>query len=227
MQIINYNLRSDIRVKFLDEYGYETNTTYNNFTRGTIKNPYDKTIYGIGYLGEGGHHPHAGNNGIQFDKYTAWQHMIGRCYCEEKRSSHPAYAGCTVCKEWHNFQNFAEWYENNFYEVGDGIRMHIDKDVLVKGNKVYSPSTCIILPQRINMLFVKKSRITDSDLPTGIRRTPTGFMAEYNTKYLGIYNTLDKAIKQYEIEKRIHIKELANEYKDKLPKYVYDALLRW
>lgn len=227
MQIIEYNLRSDIRIKFLDEYGYETNTTYQNFKRGVMKNQYDKTIYGIGYLGEGKHHPHAGNDGIQFEKYTAWQHMIGRCYCEEKRESHPAYAGCTVCEEWWNFQTFAEWYEENFYDLGDGTRMHIDKDVMVKGNKIYSPSTCIILPQRINMIFMQKEKKRDIDLPNAIYRCKTGYQASYNGKSLGVFKTLESAIEAHDKEMRIHIKLIANEYRGRIPDYIYEALLKW
>lgn len=107
------------------------------------------------------------------------------------------------------------------------LRMHIDKDVLMKDNKIYSPDSCIFLPQKINMLFMKKSRITDSDLPTGIRRTVSGFSAEYNTKYLGAYEILEDAIEQYNIEKRIHISELSNEYKNILPPKIYNALVNW
>jgi hypothetical protein len=227
MQIIEYKLRSNIRIKFLDEYGYETNTTYQNFMRGVMKNPYDKTIYGIGYLGDGKHHPHAGNNGIQFDKYTVWQHMIGRCYCEEKRSDHPAYAGCTVCKEWHNFQNFGDWYDDNFYDISDGTRMHIDKDVLQRENKIYSPETCIFLPQRINMIFMDKEKNRDVDLPNAIYRCVNGFQSSYNGKSLGVFKTLEEAITAHDSKKRIHIKQVVNEYKNVLPPYIYDYLLKW
>jgi hypothetical protein len=89
--------------------------------------------------------------------------------------------------------------------------MHIDKDILVKWNTIYAPDKCLIVPQRINMLFLKQVRLKDPDLPNRIRRSATGFMAEYNTKYLGVYKTLDEAIKNYEIEKRIHIRNIADD----------------
>lgn len=227
MEIIGYNIQSDMRIKFLDQYGYETNTTYSNFIKGQIKNPYDKTIYGVGCLGEGKYKAYMKGVHIQTKKYTAWQNMLCRCYHEKDRHLHATYEECIVCDEWLNYQNFAQWYDDNFYDVEDGKRMHIDKDILCKGGKIYSPETCIFVPQRINMLFMKKSRITDSDLPTGIRRTSTGFIAEYNTKYLGNYESLEEATTEYEKEKRMHIKELANEYRDRLPPYVYSVLLAW
>jgi hypothetical protein len=55
----------------------------------------------------------------------------------------------------------------------------------------------------------------------------SGFSAEYNTKYLGAYEILEDAIEQYNIEKRIHISELSNEYKNILPPKIYNALVNW
>lgn len=227
MQIIGYKLRSDVRIKFLDEYGYETSTTYNNFERGTIKNPYDKTIYGVGYKGEGKHLPYYKNTNNQTAKYTTWENMICRCYHEKDRELNLAYKDCTVCKEWHNFQIFSDWYEDNFYDIRDGTRMHIDKDVLVYGNKIYSPTTCIFLPQRINMIFMEKAKNRDVDLPNAIYRCKTGFQASYNGNSLGVFKTLEEAVNAHDTKKRIHIKKVANEYKGRIPEYIYEALLRW
>jgi hypothetical protein len=152
--------------------------------------------------------------------------MLERCYSEKHRDKHSAYAECTVCDEWHCYQTFAKWYEENYYII-DGERIHLDKDILVKGNKVYSPETCMFVPQRINMMFMDKSRVVDSDLPTGIRRSANGFTTMYNTKWLGICKTLDDAISIYNIEKRIHIKQIIEEYGNKLPSKVRSALLKW
>ena len=66
---------------------------------------------------------------------------------------------CSVYEGWHNFQNFAKWYEDNYYEIEEE-QMHLDKDILVKGNKVYSPDTCVFVPETINGLFVKSNAIT-------------------------------------------------------------------
>jgi len=102
-------------------------------------------------------------------EYVCWQHILERCYDYKQRERHPAYYHiCKICDEWLNFQVFAEWYDNNFYEVPTLGRMHIDKDILYPGNKIYSPETCIFVPQRINMLFV--NRPNKSGLPNGITK---------------------------------------------------------
>lgn len=224
MKIISYNLSNDIRVKFLDEHGYETNTTYSNFTIGKISNPYDRRIHGMGYLGEGKYY--TDKTELEFKTYCAWRKMLERCYSERFRHLNLAYVGCTVVDEWHNYQNFAEWYISNYNEVGTE-RMHIDKDILVKDNTVYSPETCLIVPQRINMIFMTKTRKNDADLPNAICRCVNGFRASYNGKSLGVYKTLEEAINKHDTVKRIHIKDVAEEYKGKIQTKLYDAMLRW
>ena len=224
MKIINYNSANDIRVKFLDEHGYETDTTYSNFAIGKISNPYDKRIHGVGYLGEGKYY--TDKTELEFKTYCAWRKMLERCYSERFRYLNLAYIGCTVCKEWHCYQNFAEWYISNYNEVGTE-RMHIDKDIMVKDNKIYSPDTCLIVPQRINMIFMTKTRENDADLPNTICRCVNGFKTAYAGKSLGVYKTLEEAINKHDTVKRIHIKEVAKEYKDKIQPKLYDAMLRW
>lgn len=109
-----------------------------------------------------------------------------RCYINKKK--YPAYYGIvTICDEWLVFQNFAKWYDENKYEC-EG-RLHVDKDILHPGNKVYSPENCILLPQRINELFFVNSRGT-SNLPQGIREAATGYSASFQGKHLGTYKTL-------------------------------------
>lgn len=135
MKIIDYKNSANVTVEFQDEFKYEITTTYNNFKRKVIKNPYDKTVCGVGYVGEGNYLTK--RNHRPTVQYTDWSHIIIRCYKEKERKLHPAYENCTVCNEWLNFQTFAKWYDKNFYDIGHG-RMHIDKDILHKGNKVYN-----------------------------------------------------------------------------------------
>lgn len=225
MKLIEYRKRSDITIEFQDKHKTKMKTTYQNFKSGILSNPYDKTTYGVGCLGIGKYNTRI--NKVQTRSYNTWKNMIQRCYSKSQSQKYLAYYDeCTVCDEWLNYQNFAKWYDENFYEV-EGHRMHIDKDILVKDNKLYSPDTCIIIPQRINMVFMKKNRTKDSDLPNGINRCAGGFSSMYNGKSLGVYKSLDEALEIYNIKKRIHIKELAEEYKDKIPKKVYSALLCW
>lgn len=223
MKIIDYTNSANITVEFQDSNKYKISTTYQNFKRGTVKNPYDITVYGVGYLGVGEYVCWV--EGEHTSHYTLWENILARCYNEKDRHNRPTYKDCIVCDEWLNFQNFAKWYDENAYDTGDGSRLHIDKDILVSDNKTYSPDTCILVPQPINMLFMTKSKKIDSDLPNGINRSMNGYKAQYNAKHLGTFKTLKEAIVQRETERRKHIKKTVNRYKSVLPFKVYNALL--
>ena len=83
--------------------------------------------------------------------------MLSRCYSNKQQKRQSSYKGCTVCSEWLNFKNFSDWYESHFYQI-EGQKMCVDKDILFKGNKIYSPQTCCIVPNEINVLFTKMSK---------------------------------------------------------------------
>ena len=126
MKIIAYRGNNDIDVEFQDEHHHVKNTTYSNFKRGNVKNPYDKDLFGVGYLGVGKYKCKRDNEENLSEVYETWMGMLRRCYFDNIKF--PAYYDkCIVCEEWHNFQNFAEWYEENKYPVNE--RLHIDKDI--------------------------------------------------------------------------------------------------
>ena len=227
MKIISFINTASIEVEFIDNHKYKTMTTYNNFQRGVVMNPYDRTICGIGYIGDGKYRHNVKTTPFRKTMHNCWDDMIRRCYDENKRHVHPAYQNCYVSDIWHNYQDFALWYEQNYYKVGVE-RMHLDKDILYKNNKFYSPETCLIVPQRINMLFVRQNRQTDKDLPTGISRSGLNkYLSSYNGNSLGTYKTIEEALKYYNIAKHKHIVKVADEYKDKIPQKLYDALNNW
>lgn len=218
MKVIAYRSAEDIDIEFLDNFHYvKEHQSYVNFKNGSVKNPYDKTLHGIGYLGVGkyvsrvdGKRPHC---------YGVWDAIIDRCYCNKEK--YPAYCDQTiVCDEWHNYQNFARWYEENEYECNG--RLHVDKDILYPGNKIYSPYHCLLVPQRINMLFANKPN--KRGLPNGIREEKGGYTARYNGKELGVYGTIEEAYGVYAETKERAIKQIADEYINIIPKKVYDAL---
>lgn len=224
MKIVQYNSYSDIIVEFQDKYKAKIHTTYGNFIRHCVRNPYDKTVYGIGYLGEGKYKVYIDQDHLE-PVYNVWRTLLGRVCTEKHREQFPAYSDCEVCEEWLCYQNFADWWNKNMYHVGTE-RMHIDKDILIKGNKIYSPNTCLIVPQRINMLFMHKPN--KYGLPNGVKPTVNGkFEACYNHKYLGVFSTVEEAENAHEVEKRRVIREIADEYKQVIPDKVYQALLAW
>lgn len=187
-----------------------------------IKNPYDKTMLNIGCIGVG-NHKLLNEDMSETPAYAAWRNMIFRCYRKKERA--PAYfEKIAVCEEWTNFQKFAEWYENNYFEI-EG-RLHLDKDILFPENTIYKPDKCLLVPQRINMLFVNIPN--KQGLPNGIRMTKTGkYSAEYNTQHLGTYFTLDEAYEKYSNKKEETIKKVAEEYKSRIPDKLYQALVNY
>ena len=218
MKIIRYGSYEDIDVEFLDEFHYiKRNQAYTNFRTGSVKNPYDKSLFGIGCLGDG-EYVSRKNDKLE-DAYEMWSGIMARCYCYPDRYS--AYFGkYIVCDEWHNYQNFAKWFEENRYEVNE--RLHIDKDILFPRTNIYSPETCLLVPQTINMMFMNKPN--KRGLPNGIVQYKSGYLAKYNHQQLGIYPTVELAYEAYSNEKEKAIKELAETYKNIIPKRVYDAL---
>lgn len=122
-----------------------------------------RKIYGIGYYNDSN-----GNTKISssLPSYRTWCRMLERCYSADFLKRRPTYRGCTVCEEWQNLYNFNKWYEENYYTI-PGQRMNLDKDILAKGNKIYSPETCIFVPSDINMVFTKADSIR-GDLPIGV-----------------------------------------------------------
>ena len=231
MEIINCNRYTDIDVYF-EEYDWiAKNTSYDLFKKGQISCPYEKRLLGIGYIGEGIYN---GKNNINI--YYQWTRMLQRCYDPYYINKYPTYINCFVCEEWHNFQNFAKWYEENYYEI-ENEEMALDKDILYKGNKIYSPQTCIFVPQRINSLFEKCNK-TRGNYPIGVSciegiyyvarcRIKNRNMNKSKLINIGTFSNEIDAFFAYKIFKEKYIKEVANEYKDLIPIELYNAMHDW
>lgn len=229
MQIVKYDNALDIEVKFL-EHGNLVHTLYGNFCRGEVRNVYDKSVYNVGFIGEGKYKISIGNDKTR--QYKVWKSMLQRCYDEKLHRKYPSYIDCTVSEEWHNYQNFAEWYDQNYYEV-DKEQMCLDKDILIKGNKLYSPETCIFAPRSINILFTK-SNVTRGEFPIGVSyvKRDKYFLAYCNdgkrNKYrIGRYDTPTEAFYAYKDYKENVIKQFADNFKDKIPNKLYNALIKY
>lgn len=226
MTIVEYNGTYDVVVEFDDEFHTRVHTGYGNFKKGTVRNPNRVIFYGHGYIGLGKYKPTKNKKSTK--TYDAWLRMLQRCYDENHHKNNPTYSGCEVCEEWLNFQNFAKWFEENIYYI-EGQVMEVDKDWLIFGNKVYSPETCIIVPNIINTCILNHSRRNNLDLPTGIIHTTSNKYKPRLSKYgkrhdLGIYETLEKAMLVYMNAKIEYIKELSDKYKYDIPKKLYNVM---
>lgn len=223
MVIETYNSYRDIWVKFI-EHGNKVHTTYGKFIEGKVKNPYDRSVYGVGYIGEGKYK--CSENNKKTKQYISWSSMLLRCYSEKNLNRNPTYKNCVVCEEWHNFQNFAKWYDENYYEI-DGQQMNLDKDILIKGNKVYSPNACLFVPKNINNLFVK-SNSSRGNLPIGVTwHRPSKKYTIQLSDCSGYFDSSDEAFMSYKNNKEMLIKEKAIKYKNFIPMDLYTAMLNY
>ena len=227
MRIIRYGGANDIDVRFEDGTVVE-HKAYYNFLKGKIKNPYFPSFYGVGFIGNGKFKPFD-ENGKPTKCYIAWKNMMKRCYCLKFHKNRPRYSHCTVDEKWLNFQVFAEWYYSHYYEI-ENEQMALDKDILHKGNKVYSANTCVFVPSSINNLFVKSNKIRGK-YPIGVTKHGDKFVAQLTKDneqiYLGIYTTPEEAFLAYKKAKEAYIKEVAEKYKSQIPHELYDALMNY
>lgn len=227
--IVEYNNARDVWVEFQDEYKVRIHTTYQHCKDGNIKNPYHPSVYGVGYFGVG---KYKGTiNGKQTKTYKDWFNILIRGFDEELKIKHPTYKDVTVNPELYNFQNFAEWWHNNYYEV-EGEQMCVDKDILIKGNKEYRFDRMIIVPNRINLLFTKCDA-SRGEYPVGVNYNKNNdkYVARCQIlngrKHLGYYNTPHEAFLAYKEFKEAYIKEVADEYKGRIPDKLYEAMYKW
>lgn len=224
MKIIEYKDSNNIIIEFQDKNKYKVSSTYQCFKNGEINNPYYKTIFNIGYIGQT--KTYCNKTKKQKKSYEVWFNMLRRCYKENTI----AYKDCYVCEEWLCYANFEKWYNENYYEI-ENESMQLDKDILSKGNKIYSPETCIFVPRRVNSLFIKQKSVRGKYF-IGVKlnknkKYEVSCMVNGNYVYFGSYDDEYDAFLIYKKEKEQEIKRVANEYKDKIPKKLYDAMYKY
>lgn len=209
-------------VKF-ENTGTIVESTICNIKNGRVKDFNSPEIFGIGYIG-----CFRNNERISKDRaYVVWRNMLMRCYDEKTHIKRPTYIGCTVCNEWHNYSNFKQWFDENYQEG-----YCLDKDILFKGNKVYSPKTCCFVPNEINSILTKRQNYR-GNLPIGVRysdsrlRYKVQFTKSSDKTYIGYFSAPEEAFEAYKRAKEDYLKELANKYKENISEAVYNALMNY
>lgn len=220
--VIAMKNNKDIDIQFKDGTILKNRQMY-NIKKGAIKNPNRPSVCEVGYIGIGNHITYTGK--IETKKGMYWRAMIKRSYDK----INPTYDDVIVCDEWHNFQNFAQWYENN-YKLENMKEWHLDKDILIKGNKIYSPETCCFVPREINSLFTKRKKLR-GDCPIGVCKEGNKYIAKLNkidgVKKSSRHNTPEEAFQAYKTEKEKYIKEVAEKWKPNLDPRVYEAMYKY
>lgn len=186
--------------------------------RGRVKNPWKIQHFGVGYKGVGRYV--MAIDGKNTKSYQAWRNMLSRCYNpKDKEYQNYGSRGVVVCKEWYNFQIFAEWFEKN-YKTGYSI----DKDLINPGSKEYSSESCTMLPIDLNKF------LGSSQVPKFWYNQEKGCFVvqgkrEDNVNFIvGRYATKEKAIFAFIEYKKNRILYYINKYKDLLTTEVVELL---
>ena len=225
VEVLQFITPYNIVVRFLDT-GYITSVRSGHLRDGVLKDKMKPSLYGVGILGDG----ISRKNGKLTKEYSIWSGMSGRCYNENNRSKAQSYFDCDVSEKFKFFPFFSDWCKKQKGFENDG--WHLDKDIIVKGNKIYSEDVCCFVPNEINVLIVN-SKKTRGDLPIGVNfQKHTGRYAaevwKFNKKeYVGAYDSPLEAFHSYKKVKEEHIKVIANKWKDQIDVRVYESLMNW
>ena len=238
MKCVEYIDSKHIVVEFQDEFKERHNATWQQFLHGEIKNNSKNNasnglIYGVGIRDD--KYP-ISLNGKKVKEYVLWNKMLERCYSPKVSERNPTYINTRCSKEFLLYSSFYDWLhlqDNWEYLIDNDIKFNLDKDILIKGNKVYSPETCCLVPQNVNSLFIKRDA-SRGDFPIGVSKRRSKYCAQWSNnkgqklRIDGI-ETPEKAFQIYKREKENVIKQVAQEEYDKgtIIKACYEAMMKY
>lgn len=204
--------------------GFTRQVEYRNLEKGAVKDPFYPTVHGKGYTGIG---PYRISKGKVVERaYIKWANILSRCYI--RRPITAPWEDVEVCDEWLNYQNFARWYEGNFKYYMDG--WEIDKDLIDKNSKIYSPDTCVFLPKEINGALisnVRGSTYTGATFRPLTNNWVAAVWHEDGFKTSNVFNTEQEALDFQKSSKEFKVRKLADKWKDLLSDKAYQALQSW
>lgn len=226
VEVVEYDNYHKITIEFTDKFRYRRVVRGGDLKKGEIKNPYHKSIFGVGYLGVGPYN--VSENGKKSRAYSIWSGVLKRCYSGKYTNRSRSYEDCTVAEEWHCFQDFAHWYYKQ--PNAENPEFQLDKDLILMGNRIYSSSTSSFVPASVNTLLLDCGSARGS-YPLGVRKVGNKYetrlrVGNHRVK-LGAFRTPEEAFRVYKKAKEAHVKKVAEENKDKVDKRVYDYLMNW
>ena len=226
-KILKYNDAKDVEIQFV-KTGFETSVQLTNIRNGEIKDPYLPSVCGVGVSGS--RYPYK-INGRNTKEYILWKSMLQRCYSDSFKNKRPTYKDCKVSDNFKSYEYFYEWCKS---QVGFGVEgFELDKDLLIKGNKVYSENSCVFIPREINSVLIKSEASRGNHL-LGVywSKTNKTFKAmvcknKGKQEYLGYFKTELEAFNAYKEAKETFIKEQANKWKSQIDERAYNALMNY
>ena len=226
-KILKYNDNRNVEIQFL-KTGYEMVARLGHIKNGVVKDPYSPSVHGVGILGT--KYPPS-INGVRTKEYDLWNGMLRRCYSDALKKKYPTYIDCEVSDKFKSYEYFYEWCHK---QIGFGVEgFELDKDLLIKGNKVYNESTCVFIPREINSLLTKCTASRGEHL-IGVswNKRDKAFVAKVNRnkgqqEHLGYFNTEIEAFNAYKQAKEAFIKEQANRWNGKIDIRAYNALMNY
>ena len=226
-KVLKYNDARNVEIQFL-KTGYETVARLCHIKSGYVKDPYSPSVHGVGITGV--KYPIT-INGVHTKEYDLWNGMLRRCYSDALKKKYPTYIDCEVSNKFKSYEYFYEWCHK---QIGfDSEWWQLDKDLLVKGNKVYSEATCVFLPQEINLMLIKCDASRGEHL-IGVcwHKRDKVFMATINKnkgkqEHLGYFKTEIEAFNAYKDAKEAFIKEQAEKWKDQIDPRACEALMNY
>ena len=230
-KVLKYNGARDVEIQFVST-NFETSVELGNIRNGKVKDPYLPSVCGVGIVGT--EYP-INEGGVLTKEYVLWTGMLERCYSDTYKKKRPTYEGCEVSENFKHYSYFYEWCHKQigFGVDGNGNPFQLDKDLLIKGNKVYSENVCVFIPSEINSLLVKRTASRGEHL-IGVywHKKGKAFRAQVNKnkgkpEHLGSFNTELEAFNAYKQAKESFVKEQANKWKDKIDTRAYEALMNY
>jgi len=184
-----------------------------------------KLVYGVGI--NDGKYP-TKISGKASREYGLWSGILERCYSPQCQKTHPTYIGCQVSENFKNFTYFYEWCQN---QTGFGQKgFHLDKDLIFKGNKLYSEDTCLFLPRELNNLLTTR-KVLRGNLPVGVSIDGSKFKAQCHSaamhRYIGHFSTPEEAHNAYKQVKEAFIKLQAEKWKALIDTRAFTALMAY
>lgn len=223
--VIEYNGCNDVKVKFVDS-SYTTFSTAGNIRSGSVKDKMSPSVYGVGVVGVNS----ISTNRKPHQEYVFWNSMLQRCYDLSYKLKRPTYIGCTSSNNFKYYPYFKDWCNK---QVGFGNKgWCLDKDILVKGNKLYSEDTCCFVPREINSLFALSGNTRGLN-PIGVQFNleEGNYSARVSRDgkhcHIGTYETKEDAFLWYKEAKELHIKSVAKRWFGKIDQNVFNALMTY